>query len=267
MFGYRHLRGEYSHVFVLGDIPLVTNIPQWVLVHQSNLVETCDFHSVGQRIYYAIMRRIFKQNSGKCTGFFVQSEVMEAALMKHFPTLKGRTHVIPHAIPIKSDGNGMISEKLKKHGTKGRFLLLYPCAGYPHKNHSIVPRITRWAVSKGKKEFVIGLTLADEEVRKIPGMSEALSAKDSVLVNLGRLSYQDVLATLEFCDGIFFPSLLESYGLPLVEAILAIGQAIVRKRANIFPKWSGPMAKIPDNWNVVVGRYLEIMSFGQGKEV
>jgi glycosyltransferase involved in cell wall biosynthesis len=95
-------------------------------------------------------------------------------------------------------------------------------------------------------------------------------------------------------DALFFPSLAESYGLPLVEAMVmglpvvcadlpyahwlcadqalyfdpadpaaareAIAELDRRRLAGWRPDWSRALARIPKSWNEVGARFLELLS-------
>lgn len=53
-------------------------------------------------------------------------------------------------------------------------------------------------------------TLSEDEV--------ALKSRDGKIEYLGRIPYERVLAMYKACDALVFPSYIETYGLPLIEA-------------------------------------------------
>jgi glycosyltransferase involved in cell wall biosynthesis len=86
--------------------------------------------------------------------------------------------------------------------------LFYPAAGYPHKNHIIFEGLLSLDL-KG---------LIDRLVLTLP--SKRFSPKPNWLSCVGALNHADCLSEYEKADALIFPSVLESYGLPLVEAMV-----------------------------------------------
>ena len=91
----------------------------------------------------------------------------------------------------------------------------YPAYFYPHKNHSKLIKAFE-ALDKLKiKPYKLLLTLSNNEFKKI------YKIKSSNVVLLNKLSYSEIFNTYRYVDYLIYPSLLESYGLPLLEAKLS----------------------------------------------
>jgi glycosyltransferase involved in cell wall biosynthesis len=94
------------------------------------------------------------------------------------------------------------------------FRLFYPAAGYPHKNHRVLHSIAE----------SLARSCIDIKPRILITLDRETASRHSfpdIVENLGHLSSDSVQQVYRDCDGLFFPSLLESLGLPLVEAICA----------------------------------------------
>ena len=91
----------------------------------------------------------------------------------------------------------------------------YPAYFYPHKNHFKLIKAFE-ALDKLKiKPYKLLLTLSNNEFKKI------FKIKSSNVVLLNKLSYSEIFNTYRYVDYLIYPSLLESYGLPLLEAKLS----------------------------------------------
>jgi glycosyltransferase involved in cell wall biosynthesis len=114
-------------------------------------------------------------------------------------------HVLPDIISKRPIEN-------RRSVTGHVFKLFYPASPYPHKNHQIlwaaVPEIERLGLN-----VRFDLTVNEEQIP-----IEVRGSKN--LRCLGVLSPEDCHRYYYECDGLFFPSKLESYGLPLMEALL-----------------------------------------------
>jgi glycosyltransferase involved in cell wall biosynthesis len=114
-----------------------------------------------------------------------------------------------HVIP-KSDFP-MTHNSLQK--SKDRiFRFFYPASPYPHKNHQIL-----WSLipllEKSPRNVRFDLTID-------PGLVPESIRQSKYIRCLGTLSPNDCRRYLTECDSLFFPSKVESYGLPLLEALL-----------------------------------------------
>lgn len=197
-------------IIVLGDIPLRGIKNQIVLVHQPNLVNP-KFNKLScNSLHYKIYRILFKMNLEFVNWVVVQTDVMKDDMIKSYPALKVKIVVIPQPLPNwfkiedRIAGYNFLNDKIT---------LFYPAAGYSHKNHMFLKKINSYFRENKIDDFnfKILLTLTDEEF---------LSYNDIPFVeNLGRINPEQVLNTYKICDALLFLSLVESYGLPLVEAL------------------------------------------------
>lgn len=203
-----------EQTIVLGDIPLRGIVNQIVLVHQPNLVSPKINKLSSNSWHYKILRILFKINLKFAKYIVVQTDVMKADLIKSYPELKEKVIVMPQPLP-----NWFILEnnysKRKTHNEKK--ILFYPAAGYSHKNHQFLIKLNDF-LNKNKNKnkienlnFKILLTLTEEEFIPYNNIS--------FVKNLGRLDSKEIISEYNKSDGLLFLSLMESYGLPLVEAL------------------------------------------------
>jgi glycosyltransferase involved in cell wall biosynthesis len=86
--------------------------------------------------------------------------------------------------------------------------LFYPAAEYPHKNHAIFEELLSLDLTE----------LIDRLVLTLP--TNQLGSESQWLSCVGRLNHAQCLSEYKKADALIFPSVVESYGLPLVEAMV-----------------------------------------------
>jgi hypothetical protein len=210
----------------------------------------------------------------------MQTAIMQKQMLASYPELNGRVVVMPHPAP------GEPLHRLVRPTYQGgqRLRLLYPAAGFEYKNHTLLTSMDACRHLQRDTELTVTLN-SDEHAR--------LNLPSGWLRNVGKLEPRDCLELYRQSDALFFPSILESYGLPLVEA-MAVGlpvvcadlpyahwlcedQAIyfdplsptaawraIRELQNRLdtgwqPDWSQALSKIARDWDEVARRFLEVM--------
>jgi len=265
---------------ILGDIPLRGLCDQIVLVHQSHLIKpSVNTHS-STRLLFKVMRALFEWNLGYVKYIVVQSGVMQDELLLSYPQLEGRIKVIPQPAPdwfSKLEQN----KSTHQHGLS----LFYPAAGYPHKKHILIADMEACGgLGSNIKELII--TLRDDEL--VYDFS-----KTSKVRNIGRLSPQECISYYQNVDALFFPSVAESYGLPLVEAMIAglpilcadlpyahwmcgdeaiyfdpedvesAAESIRELQDRLIvgwkPDWTQALSKLPASWDDVAQEFIELL--------
>ncbi len=103
---------------------------------------------------------------------------------------------------------------------KDKYLLFYPTRYYPHKNIEVVIELFR----RYRKELVdvaVVLTIAPDQhsrVRAIIDDVERYDLSENIII-VGQLTLEEVACYYKHVDALFFPSLLETFGLPNLEAM------------------------------------------------
>lgn len=108
--------------------------------------------------------------------------------------------------------------KVKKLDKKNKKYLFYPAADYKYKNHTIVVEAMKILLDKDPQivnDIRIIFTLDKEANINEKIIKYGL---DGTIKLIGSLKYEDVLSYYRSSDIILFPSYVETFGLPLVEA-------------------------------------------------
>ena len=269
-------------LLVLGDIPLRVRSPQILFVQTTHLLKPTGFTLRFGDLKYAVSRLIFRFNLKRVNAFIVQTNIMRDALIATYPLAGGRVYVIPHPVPEWLLTCNFQRQPISPIAARG-LRLIYPSAGYPHKNHKILTQIPKsqaekWPVS----ELVLTLNGAANPAPFIPWIN-----------CMGFLSPVELIEIYEKVDALLFLSQKESFGFPLLEAMflglpivcpdLPYAHALCGDEAIYFdpnsieslecalknlkdllihgwkPDWSSSLSGIPEGWDRVAANILRVV--------
>jgi len=155
-----------------------------------------------------LLLAIFKNNAN---GFLVQTPTMEHILRKRFALHSLDIAVYPYRAEslMTSCINDQINRSLD---------FIYPASGDAHKNHAVL--LAAWKIlwEQGIYPYLVLTLPADRfEQLVIETGTHALVA-DGRIINMGFLDKSDLNDLYKKSKALIFPSLIESFGLPLLEA-------------------------------------------------
>jgi glycosyltransferase involved in cell wall biosynthesis len=149
-----------------------------------------------------VLRFLLKYSIKNCDSIVVQSSSMKRLLGTKTPV-----NVWPFAEELKGGTQGIKTRDF-----------LYIASGEPHKNHKRL--LDAWKVLAEENIFPI-LTLTVDAAQFPQLASQIDSAKKSYnlkIENLGNLASDSLWSIYQSSRCVIFPSVLESFGLPLIEA-------------------------------------------------
>lgn len=265
-------------LLVLGDLPVRIRAAQTIFVHTPHLLEGSAGTTFAQRLKFKISRALFRTNAGRIGAAVVQTHTMKRGLEEAYPALDGRVRVVPQPAP-----QWLLESGMRRTGrvVSGGLRLFYPAATYPHKNHVIL----------------FSATSSSDWQRLVQDMVVTISSDKGgghrTVRAVERLDPAGMRAEYARADALVFPSLAESYGLPLVEAmwlglpivcadlpyardlcgeqaiyfapkeplslVNAVDELSRRLEAGWWPDWSGQVQDLPSDWNEVAERLIEIV--------
>lgn len=163
------------------------------------------------RVRIAIERWLSKGFSNRVTRYVVQTTSMERDLIDWLgkPMAHSRVSVIPFFgdMPISS-----VANQLNKC-----FDFLYVADGEAHKNH--LNLVTAWQLLAQESIYPsLCLTLGARDVALAKIIDETAEHSKLRISNAGHLTHQQVADLYGKSQALIFPSLTESFGLPLIEA-------------------------------------------------
>lgn len=162
-------------------------------------------------------RRIFAAGRHRAALALVQTPTMAAALAERWPGLDVAV------APFLADASDVPARPApSRRRAAGPLRLFFPADGAAHKNHD---RLLRAMAMLAAEEVAVTLevTLDPQEAA---ARVAALGLPPGLVEATGQISRDAVLARIAAADALVFPSLTESFGLPLIEA-RAAGTAII----------------------------------------
>lgn len=261
-------------LLVFGDLPLRCRSPQCVFVQTSHLLPIPLKRLTLSSLKYVFTRVIFRINLGYPSAFIVQTKPMKDALVKAYPEIMGKVHVVAQPVPSWLLNHRCVRRK-RFANLEDDLHLFYPAANYPHKNHGLLSMLK--ADSSGNWPINRLILTIDKKSNPAPAVSW--------IECVGFLMPEQMLQFYCNVDALLFLSKDESYGFPLVEAMfvglpiicpdLPYARALCQRNAIYFdpdsidslrsaidslrlrlamgwwPNWASQLARLPDSWETV----------------
>lgn len=159
-----------------------------------------------KRLFLNFYISIFKS---KVSCFFCQTKLMSDDLMVNFKGINVRI------VPFYNDSE-LVIDYSGLHWNK-EFDFFYPSTPDVHKNHfRLFEAINRIGV---KRRVQLCVTIHEKALKYLSAIREVNESLGyDAIINVGRISKQEVIEIYKKSKCVVFPSLKESLGLPLIEA-------------------------------------------------
>lgn len=171
-------------------------------------------YSKKTRFRLILERFLFKILYTRVDEFIVQSDTFKSQLTCWFKNrnfFKNQSPVVtilPFTKPIQSEDIDFKSTN--------QWDFIYVADGLPHKNHKKL--LDSWLDLADQKLFPsLALTLSPDETELLRIVDE-LKRRGLKIFNIGEQSHEQILQYYLKSDALIYPSTLESFGLPLIEA-------------------------------------------------
>lgn len=203
-------------IFNLADIPINTNTYQVFLFDWPYAVypdsKIWDLMSKQELLKRQFKLLIFRYYSRNVNHFIVQTDVIENRLQKYFNCQK--TSVIASPVTLESYNRDSFDFKLPE-GKK----LLYLSYYYPHKNFEIFIKLGK-LIKKQGQDFKLIITISIEQGKKAYSFLKRVQQEGliDIIINIGPVETKYISSLYNQVDGLLMPTLLETYGLPYIEA-------------------------------------------------
>lgn len=225
--------------------------PQAVLLHQAKLAYDRSHYGrlgVVDQIRQVYLKLAFRRQLARTAVLFVQTPVMARRVRERL-AFGGEIVVCGSGGSVRSASESLGPMPMSYAPHADHLRLLYPARYYPHKNHELlVDAVVR------HPDALAGVTLyttiaADQH----PGARALLrrierECDPELLVNLGPIPNSAMAEHYQHCDGVLMPTLLESFGLPFVEAI-AMRRPVLAADIDFAHEACGDAALYFDPWS------------------
>ena len=201
-----------------GNFPPLFKLSGKVFVYMQNriLVDTISQSvsegNLGQKIKLFIQKKWLTTQAKNTDVFLVQSisikNLLKSKLRANFPVIQ-----LPFSRSIMS-----LSGSAKKKLSNDPFEFIYVALGYKHKNHTRL--ILAWeALAKEGIYPILHLTLSEKNDLELLSKLSVIKASRKLLIeNHSDYSHDNIIKLYKKSDALIYPSLIESLGLPLIEA-------------------------------------------------
>jgi len=214
-------------VIVLGShAPARLAVPVLMLLEDSFDIdrEHHPFSSKQGRLMRWLECRMFEWTIGQTDAFIVQTDYMKERLAEVWKVDPESIHTIPQTLASEllagREGRSNGGRKKRPESYDHKILWLYVSRYHPHKNHRFILQVAERLRERGVEDMLFLFTLDPAQAGVDPLLREIRSRGLSyMIVNLGELSTDQLAVWYQWADGLFFPSCLESFGNPLLEAM------------------------------------------------
>ena len=216
-------------VSLLNFGPARCTVPQ--INFQRNPLYYCDYYfrniGVAERTLASLRRWLCMLAMRSSARVVTPSAGMWQMIKRYVPVLSDELSVVlPHA--VDAPAHTVPGNIVDLPAGAPRPWLLYPSHAAPHKGFELLLRTARQLREAGTR-FTLFLTIEEQDwpagVRAIRAQIANWNLQNCVQV-LGRLSQAEMIAFYPQVDLVVFPSLCESFGFPILEA-MACGRPVV----------------------------------------
>lgn len=201
IFYYKN-RDNFNSIFCFGNVPppikfkgkTFTYFHNEILLNSKNL----NF-SLFQTLLFKLKWLYIKHKNSNYT-WIVQTEHIKSLLSKK---LKVNSDLILK-YPLFKDLNIIDEDKIENS-------FIYPTSNHPHKNNEVLLDAFKDAAFKTNKKIILTLTLNKIQIDDLP--------KNLEINFTGLIKHEELITHMKNSKFLIFPSLRESFGLPLIEGV------------------------------------------------
>lgn len=209
---YKKTNIKFSKVFCFANVPppLKLNIETYIYFHNDLLIDLKQTgFSLFKKSAFFIKRLYIKQKDRVNYKWIVQTELIKEKLNNRIVNEISRIRVIPFYFDD--------FKELKNDEQTNSFL--YVSGFLSHKNHDRLIKAFVIAAENYKENIFLNFTLKSEDFIHL--MNPFIKIPSNLIIeNLGVLDLEQINLAYEKNQNLIFPSLKESFGLPLIEATL-----------------------------------------------
>ena len=213
------LKKHKADVFVSVDgiCSLRTATPQTLVIHD---IAFLHYPSHIKRSHLYFFRKYIPRFLQKANSIATVSEFSKKDILNHYKTEPAKMNVVYSAAKeVFKPVNGEIADATKKKYTDGAEYFLYIGAIHPRKN--LVNLLKAFSIFKKRLKSNMKLVLAGRLAWKYDSFIQNLKKykfKEDVIL-LGYLSEDDLVKITGSAYALVYPSLLEGFGVPVLEAM------------------------------------------------
>ncbi len=244
----RVLRKYKADVFVTCDgfCSLATKVPQCLVIHDLAFLHYPRFIPRGQLLYYRYFTPRFIEAA---SSVVTVSEFSKADIMKQYGVDPAKLTVIPNAARTSFVQLDYAErEMVKMKYTEGREYFI--CAGSIHPRKNLMNLLKAFSVFKKRQKSNWKLVLAGRLAWKYQDFLQAMKTykyREDVLMT-GYIGEMELAKLTASAYAMVYPSLLEGFGIPVVEA-MQCGVPVITTKGSSMEEIAGEAALYADASN------------------
>lgn len=207
---YRKKAHLFNKVFVLGNVPPLIKVKAQVYCyfHNAIYIDVPSDFNYKEQVKFFLKIAIIKYASKNADKWLVQTSLMKNKMIEKFHVKNDVIQILPFFPPFLSN----ISVKPPKKNT-----FLYVSNAQENKNHTrLISAFINVFQKYPDSELIV--TVSEEFPRILDLIRKAKKLNVSI-TNLGFVNREELAKIYEKAEFLIFPSLSESFGLGIVEAI------------------------------------------------
>lgn len=204
---YKQHQEQFTHVLCFANIPptLRLNAAVYTYFHNLLLLEQPAAYPFKSKIKAFLKGLVIKRYKQNTDHFIVQSENVQKTLLRSLKLPESKCLILPFYKQMQTDK--------PFHQKENGFI--YISNGNAHKNHSTL--LAAWEILHKRMNISLPLHLTiTEEYPALIQEVERYKTKGLPIFNHGRVNVKDLYSNYKYS---IYPSLIESFGLGLIEAV------------------------------------------------
>ena len=214
---YKIKRDYFSKIFCFANVPPPVKQKKsevYILFHNALILDSKDKdYGIITRLGFFLKRQYIKYKNKGDYHWIVQTQNMATLLSNGLSISKASVLTLPFY-----ESGQFINVNKKQEINKANFL--YVADGVKQKNHMILLSAWEYLLDNYKLPITLHLTIPANFVSLIIEI-ERLQKKGANIINHGRCDSGVISELYSTCNTFVTPSLTESFGLPIIEAVEA----------------------------------------------
>lgn len=208
---YLQHKNDFPRVLCFSNIPppIPLSVPVYTFFHNVLLLKDCSYLPIKSRILNRLKRQLIYFHRNNSNTWIVQTDFMKQLLTRKLRITNKKVEILPFFC-LKDQIGPIINSKKPDS-------FIYPSTGLGHKNHVILLKAWELLHQVGHN-FELHLTIPETDI-KLMKLISSLKAQGLKIVNHGIITQSELLSLYQSSEYLVYPSLNESFGLPLIEAI------------------------------------------------
>jgi glycosyltransferase involved in cell wall biosynthesis len=213
---YQSISNRATTIFCFANVPPpihIQKVPVFIYFHNvlllSHFFEDNNY-SIGRKFILLAKRSYIQWKNQPTYHWIVQSDRVKQELSNRLSVNKNQVHVLPF----------FREELLVQHNAHQINKFIYVADGVPQKNHTVLFQAWEYLQDRYQLTPELHLTIPALFTELIASIQQ-LQHKGIKIINHGVLDKAELNLLYQKCGYLIFPSLRESFGLPLIEAVQA----------------------------------------------